>query len=151
MDDKGKETFSKVASKSFVTDDKEVSLSLIKDIEEEYPISDNLDEYYYSGYTSTKTVCCDLPIADIELCKCTTTVLYDDILDFDAAHPYDVYSRNDSCIHCSYYYSRECKPYQESIIEFVRTKRPMESSIQPCSDWVEHSDNTYLEKGYLYD
>jgi hypothetical protein len=151
MDEKGKETFSKIASKAFDTDEKEAPLSLIKDIEEEYPISDNLDEYYYSGYTANKTVCCDIPIADVALCKCETTVLYDDILDFDVAHPYDVYSRNDSCIHCSYYYSRECKPYQESIIEFVRTKRPMESSIQPCSDWVEHSDNTYLEGRYLYD
>lgn len=150
MDSEGKETFSKIANKSFDSDSKEVPFSILQS-DDEYPVSDNIDEYYYSGFSEKRTVCCNIDIKDIELCKCENTVIYDDILDFDVAHPYDVYSRNDSCIHCQYYYSRECTPYYTSIIEFVKTRRPMESSIQPCSDWVEHRDDTYLEKGYLYD
>jgi hypothetical protein len=144
MDTNGKETFSKISNKSF-------DVTPVSSVDDEYPISDNVDEYYYSGFSERKTVCCDIEISNIELCTCPETVIYDDILDFDQSHPYDVYNRNEDCVSCAYYYSRECKPYYEAIIDFVRTKKPMESAIRQCSDWVEYRDDSYLEKGYLYD
>lgn len=154
-DDEGAETFAKINTKSS-SDYDSTSLSLIKDNSfEQYPISDDVDEYYYSGFSENRTVCCDTPIARIEQCTCPNTVLYDDILDFDQAHPYDVYDRASACNDCQHYYSRECEPYLNSILEYVKTKRPLESSITTCSHWTESKEvldnDSYFEKGYLYD
>lgn len=148
IDDKSEEIFYKIAERSF---DQEDTLPVLIVEEDEYPVQDNIDEYYYSGFNPDRTVCCNIHIRDIELCTCQQTIVYEDILDFDFAHPYDVYARNNDCIHCIYYYSRECTPYRTAIVDFVSTKTPMQNSISVCSDWTEYNYDQYVEKGYLYD
>lgn len=147
VDNEGKEYLARIAEKSYEPEKSIGSLIL----EDEYPVSDNVDEYYYSGFNEDYTICCGIHVSALDQCNCDTPVIYEDIFDFDQAHPYDVYGRNSECIVCAHYYSSKCTPYKEAIINFVRTRRPIENPISVCSEWIEYDENTYLEKGYLYD
>lgn len=147
IDSEQKQYLARVAERAY-DDEKSVGSILLED---EYPVSDNLDDYYYSNFTEDHTICCNVHVSALDQCKCETTVLYEDIFDFDQAHPYDVYGRNAECIVCKHYYSADCKPYKTAIIDYVRTRRPIESPISVCSDWLEYDESSYLEKGYLYD
>jgi hypothetical protein len=97
-----------------------------------------LDEYFYEGFDVTRTVCCDTPLTLIEECNCPKTVYYDDVVDFDTHHPYNVYDNRSNCVDCEFYYSRNCKPYLTAIIDFAKTQRQMESTIVECDNYVQY-------------
>ena len=109
---------------------------------------EELDNFYYQGFDEGFTVCCNIPLEDAHKCICPMTVVYDDVLSFDQAHPYDVYDREGGCADCEYYYSRSCTPYFNSILEFARTKRPNESKIKECSDFAPFSTKSYESSYY---
>jgi hypothetical protein len=102
-----------------------------------------LDDYFYEGFDQTRTVCCDIPLSLIEQCTCEKTVYYDDVIEFDHTHPYNVYDNQSSCVDCEFYYSRNCKPYLTSILDFAISKRKIENPITQCQDYVayEHTNS----------
>jgi hypothetical protein len=109
---------------------------------------EELDNFYYQGFDEGFTVCCNIPVEDAYKCICTKTVLYSDVMDFDQAHPYDVYDRNSTCLDCEYYYSKSCEPYFNSILEFASTKKPIETAIKECKDFTAFSNFAYERSSY---
>ena len=109
---------------------------------------EELDNFYYQGFDEGFTVCCNIPVEDAYKCICTKTVLYSDVMDFDQAHPYDVYDRNSTCLDCEYYYSKSCEPYFDSILEFASTKKPIETAIKECKDFTAFSNFAYERSSY---
>jgi hypothetical protein len=95
-----------------------------------------LDNYFYEGFDETRTVCCDIHMYTIEKCTCEKTVYYDDVIEFDQHHPYNVYDNRSNCVDCEFYYSRNCKPYLNSIVDFAINKRKIETPITQCQDYV---------------
>lgn len=102
----------------------------------------NIDNYFYEGFDSSRTVCCNESLDSLRAgeCSCINPVFYDKVLEFDAAHPYNVYDSNSICADCEYYYSRECTPYLTSILDFARNGRPMESQIRACDKYVPYEN-----------
>ena len=109
---------------------------------------EEIDNFYYQGFEEGFTVCCNVPIEESYKCICTTTVLYSDVMSFDHAHPYDVYDRSSTCLDCEYYYSKNCEPYFNSILEFARTKTPISTPIKECSDFMPFSKLSYESSYY---
>ena len=95
-----------------------------------------LDDYFYEGFDQTRTVCCDVPLSLIEQCTCEKTVYYDDVIEFDHTHPYNVYDNKAACVDCEFYYSRNCKPYLNSIVNFATSKQKIETPIGECKDFI---------------
>jgi hypothetical protein len=104
---------------------------------------EELDNFYYQGFDEGFTVCCNIPVEDAYRCICLNTVLYSDVMDFDQAHPYDVYDRNAGCLNCEYYYSKSCEPYFKSILEFASTKTPIKNPIKECNLFTPFSNIAY--------
>jgi hypothetical protein len=109
---------------------------------------EELDNFYYQGFDEGFTVCCNIPLEEAYKCICLKTVVYSDVMDFDQAHPYDVYDKNGGCLNCEYYYSRSCSPYFNSIIEFATTKKPIESPIMECKDFEPFHSSNYESSLY---
>jgi hypothetical protein len=109
---------------------------------------EELDNFYYQGFDEGFTVCCNIPVEEAYKCICTTTVLYSDVMNFDQAHPYDVYSRDGGCLDCEYYYSKNCQPYFNSILEFASTNKPIETAIKECNDFTAFSSYAYERSSY---
>lgn len=112
-----------------------------------YLDEDNLDAFYYEGFNYQNTVCCNEPIVSLRNgeCDCMHPVSYNDLLDFDAAHPYDIYERNGSCSDCEFYYSRACTPYLFSILEFARNGTRLETPINECPSFSYWNSPTRYE------
>lgn len=100
---------------------------------------EEVDGYFYEGFHESRTVCCDIPMTEIEKCNCAKTLIYDDIIEFDAAHPYDVYSRTGNCIDCEFYYSRACTPYYTAIMNFGQHGIHLQKPIEECSSFSQYS------------
>lgn len=138
--DNGEDLLMRIADRS---DDYTPSLNTDSQIQIE-----ELDNFYYQGFDEGFTVCCNIPIDDAYRCICTNTVLYSDVMTFDQAHPYDVYDRNSTCLDCEYYYSKNCEPYFNSILEFARTKTPISTPIKECGDFTPFSKSSYESSYY---
>lgn len=106
-----------------------------------------LDNYFYEGFDETKTVCCDVPLSAIEQCTCQKSVYYDDVIEFDQYHPYNVYDNTSNCVDCEFYYSRNCKPYLNSIVNFAKNKQKIETPITECQDYIRF-ENSYSMHEY---
>lgn len=106
-----------------------------------------LDNYFYEGFDETRTVCCDIPLSAIEQCKCDKSVYYDDVIEFDQYHPYNVYDNRSNCVDCEFYYSRNCKPYLNSIVNFAINKQKIETPITECQDYIRF-ENSYSMHEY---
>jgi hypothetical protein len=105
-----------------------------------------LDEYFYEGFDSTRTVCCNESIDSLRLgeCDCVNPVYYDKVIEFDNTHPYNVYDSNSDCADCEYYYSRSCSPYLISILEYARNNQKLDFKISSCKDFTPyHSSYSY--------
>jgi hypothetical protein len=72
----------------------------------------------------------------VEKCTCEKTVYYDDVIEFDQSHPYNVYDNKAACVDCEFYYSRNCKPYLNSIVNFAKNKQKIETPIGECKDFT---------------
>ena len=112
----------------------------------------NIDPYFYEGFDATRTVCCNESLDSLRAgeCECMNPVFYDQVLEFDATHPYNVYDSSDICADCEYYYSRSCTPYLTSILDYARNGRPMESQIKSCENYAPYErvhDSIAYEKG----
>lgn len=106
-----------------------------------------LDNYFYEGFDETRTVCCDIPLHTVQECICKKTVYYDDVIGFDEDHPYNVYDSRSNCLDCEFYYSRNCKPYLNSILDFATNKRKIETPITECQDYIRF-ENSYSMHEY---
>ena len=135
-DGKDQDLLMRIKEIDYVDDENQLHHSLLKTSSRS--TLEVLDPYFYEGFDETRTVCCDTPIHLVNQCECPVTVYYDDVIDFDQAHPYNVYASNSSCENCEYYYSRNCLPYLSSIIDFAKNKRTLESSITECHNFVEY-------------
>lgn len=109
----------------------------------------NIDPYFYEGFDSSRTVCCNEPLDSLRAgeCECVNPVFYDQVIEFDTAHPYNVYNSDSICADCEYYYSRNCTPYLTSILDYARNGRPMESQISACENYVPY-ERTYDSIAY---
>lgn len=113
-----------------------------------------------SYYARAKTLCCGVLEKDAkEMCSCDTTVLEDDLYDFDIAHrSTDIYDRDSACYQCLNYYQPTCPTYSEAVVNFIANNQMIESVIQPCNSFVDY-DNTIqtydeeyvLTESYQYD
>jgi len=129
-DDNDADLLMRIKEKNYVSDSSDY-ISLDARVE-------TLDEYYYEGFSHERLVCCDLPIEEISYCTCSTPVYYDDVISFDVAHPHSVYDSNDSCIEKEFYYSRNCKPYLQAIVDFAARDRVMDAKITECEDFIPY-------------
>lgn len=114
---------------------------------------DNIDPYFYEGFDPARTVCCNEPLVSLRggECDCMNPVFYDQVVEFDSAHPYNVYDSSSICVDCEYYYSRHCTPYLTSILDFARNGRPMDSQITACADYTAYErthDSIAYEREY---
>jgi hypothetical protein len=122
-------------------DDNDSPHTLIEDVDSDFSLNNTLlDEYFYEGFDHSRTVCCNETIATLRdgECECPNPVLYDQVIQFDQAHPYNVYDSNGLCADCEFYYSRSCTPYLVSILDYARSERPMQSQIKDCNDYVAY-------------
>ena len=141
-DDNDQDLLMRIKDTNYLADSSHVSLL------DDKTTVEVLDDYFYEGFDSRSTVCCNIPVENSINCTCPVTVYYDDILKFDSVHPYDLYSRQANCISCEFYYSRACTPYLTAILDFAKSGKPLQEPIQECSNFVEQTSfsyNTYLD------
>lgn len=116
--------------------------SLISSSDEEY------EDYFFEGFSYERTACCDIPVEEIEKCTCIATVLYEDVLDFDRDHPFDIYDQTGNCASCEHYYSRNCPAYFSSIMDYAQRNIKRETKIEECSNYIPY-ERTYTYSSYL--
>jgi hypothetical protein len=138
----------RIADADFDLPSEDAPTTLLKDIEDDKV--EELDNFYYEGFSEERTVCCDLPISLEYECNCAKTVYYTDVIAFDQHHPYDLYDQSGGCSNCEFYYSRSCVPYFSAIMNFAMNGRDLENKIQECKNYQPYSTYTESESIYNY-
>jgi ribosomal protein S27AE len=148
-DDKEQDLLMRIKEVDYNDDDSSLHASLLSSNTKTWPYPSEatvevLDGYFYEGFDHARTVCCDIPLSLIEECNCQQAVYYDDVIEFDHNHPYNVYDNRSNCADCEFYYSRNCKPYLNSIVDFAVSKRIIENPITQCQDYVAYEHTSSL-------
>ena len=137
----GEEILMRIADANIdVSDDAYPSL-ISESSDNEYPVVEDLDEYFYEGFSEDRTVCCDLPIERASECDCAKTVYYHDVIRFDNEHPFDIYDQRGACSSCEFYYSRACTPYYSTIMNFAMYGHKAENKIEECQLYQPYSSS----------
>lgn len=109
-----------------------------------YDFDEQKDELS-SDYSEDRTVCCNVSVDNISLCTCSNTVLYEDLMEFDRNHPFELYQAEGDCQNCEYYYSRKCETYHHAVIDYSVNGISPTLPITVCPNFVEYSrGHSYL-------
>lgn len=99
--------------------------------------SDQDDTFY--EFTPDLTVCC-MTSTDLNNCDCETALFYEDLTDFRQAHDeVDVYDYNANCFYCKFMETSHCKPFIDTLAQYVRTRMVSTEPITDCENFVHYT------------
>ena len=104
---------------------------------------------------SDYTLCCNSHIDDISKdCKCTVTVDYEDLIDFEAKFAQiDIYDNTSECFECKNYLQPTCPAYRKIIVDWATDDIEISEQMitQACDSYFPYLLNSDKDTEYLYD
>lgn len=98
-----------------------------------------------------RTVCCNVPVAKINECYCSKTVLEEDIASFDVAHrDFNIYDNSSKCYECTNYYDTACPAFRKALVDYIQENKLITDLIEPCDFFVHYKDSTISDE-YIAD